>query len=76
MVAPVIHAEDAVIGSLGLDVEPESDETLFAPFVIPGLLVPSLLNDGTPILLKESVLRIRLENTQLTNTPWEPCARC
>ena len=75
MVTPVLNAEDAFIGLSGLDVEPKSDETLFALFVIPGLPVFSLLNDGTPILLEDSVQRMRLENTQTPNTPWEPCAQ-
>lgn len=75
MVTPVLHAGDAFIGLSGLDLEPESDEKLFALFVIPGLPVFSLLNDGTPILLEDSVQRMRLENTQTPNTPWEPCAQ-
>ena len=75
MVSPVLHAGDAFIGLSALDVEPESDEKLFALFIIPGLPVLSLLNEGTPILLANSVPRMRLENTNKTNTPWTPYAR-
>ena len=75
MVTPVLHARDALIGLSGLDVELESDKRLFALFVFPGLPVFSLLNDGTLILLEDSVPRMRIANTQTNNTPWQTCAR-
>ena len=71
----VLHAEDALIGLSELDVEPESDKRLFAFFVFPGLPVFSLLNDGTLILLEDSVPRMRIASTQSTNTPWQTFAR-
>ena len=75
MVIPVLHAGDASIGLSGLDVELESDKRLFALFVFPGLPVFSPLNDGTLILLEDSVPRMRIANTQTNNTPWQTCAR-
>ena len=75
MVTSVLHAGDALNSLSGLDVEPESDEAPFALSVNSGLPVFSLLNEGTPIPLEDSVSRMRIENTQSTNTPWEPFAR-
>ena len=69
MITPVLHSGDPFIGLSELDVEPESDETLFALFVTPGLPIFSLQNDSMPILLEDSVPRMRVENTQPTNTP-------
>ena len=65
------HAGDALAQLSGLDIEPESDEALFAPSANSGLPSSTRREKGTIIPLEDNVPRLPIENTQLTNTRWE-----